>query len=86
MANQRKVFRVREFDQTKNKQDLDSSNVFSILYLESVDSKLHLMRYLMDIMWPTTQSYFHRFFILIEMKFYSLSFLCDVCNEVHEHM
>ena len=25
-------------------------------------------------------------FMFIEMNFYSLSFLCDVCNEVHEHM
>ena len=28
----------------------------------------------------------HLSFIFIEMKFYSLSFLCDVCNEVHEYM
>ena len=31
-------------------------------------------------------SHFHLLFIFIEMKFYSFSFLCDVCNKVHEHM
>ena len=25
-------------------------------------------------------------FMFIEMKIYLLSFLCDVCNEVHEHI
>ena len=40
----------------------------------------------MDIMWPASQSHVHLLFIFIEMNFYSLSFLCDVCNEVHEHM
>ena len=40
----------------------------------------------MGIMWPTSQSHFHPLFIFIEMNFYSLSFLCDVCNDqVHEH-
>ena len=38
------------------------------------------------IMWPSSQSHFHLLFIFIEMNFYSLSFLCDVCNEVHEYM
>ena len=42
--------------------------------------------FLMDIMWPARQSHFHLLFIFIEMKFSSLSFLCDVWNEVHEHM
>ena len=41
---------------------------------------------LMDIMWPASQSHFHLLFIFIEMNFYLLSFLCDVYNEVHEHM
>ena len=41
---------------------------------------------LMDIMWPASQSHFHLSFIFIEMNFHSLSFLCDVCNEVHEHI
>ena len=41
---------------------------------------------LMDIMWPSSQSHFHLSFIFIEMNFHSLSFLSDVCNEVHEHM
>ena len=40
----------------------------------------------MGIMWPESQSHFHLLFIFIEMKFYSLLFLCDVYNEVHEHM
>ena len=40
----------------------------------------------MDFMWPTSQSHFHLLFIFIEINFYSLSFLCDVCNKVHEHM
>ena len=40
----------------------------------------------MDIMWPASQSDFHLLFILIEMNFYLLSFLCNVYNEVHEHM
>ena len=35
------------------------------------------------VMYP---SHFHLLFIFIEMKFYSFSFLCDVCSEVHEHM
>ena len=41
---------------------------------------------IMDIMWPISQSHVHLLFIFIEINFYSLSFLCDVCNEVHEHM
>ena len=41
---------------------------------------------LMDIMWPASQSHFHLLFIFIEMKFYSLSFLCDCCNEVYQHI
>ena len=40
----------------------------------------------MDIMWPGSQSHFHLSFIFIEMNFYSLSFLCDVFNEVHERI
>ena len=40
---------------------------------------------LIDIMWLTSQSHFHLSFIFIEINFYSLSVLCDVCNEVHEH-
>ena len=39
-----------------------------------------------DIMWPASQSHFHLSFIFIKMNFYLLSFLCDVYNEVHEHM
>ena len=35
----------------------------------------------MDIMWHASQSHFHLLFIFIEIKFYSLSFLSDVCNE-----
>ena len=41
---------------------------------------------LMGIMWPASQPHFYLSFIFIEMNFYLLSFLCDVCNEVHEHM
>ena len=40
----------------------------------------------MGIMWLASQSHFRLLFIFIEMNFYSLPFLCDVCNEVHEHM
>ena len=41
---------------------------------------------LMDIMWPISQSHFH-VSCLCSLKFiYLLSFMCDVCNEVHEHM
>ena len=32
----------------------------------------------MDIIWPTSQSYFHLSFILIKMNFYSFLFFCDV--------
>ena len=39
-----------------------------------------------DIMLLVIQLYFHLSFILIEIKFYSFSFLCDVCNEVNEHI
>ena len=39
-----------------------------------------------DIMWLASQSHFHLSFIFIEMNFYSLLFLCDVCNEVHERI
>ena len=42
--------------------------------------------YLMEIMWPTSQSYFHLSFIFIQMNFYLLSFLCEVSNEVHRRM
>ena len=41
---------------------------------------------MMYIVQPTSQSNFYLLFILIEMNFYQLSFLCDVYNEVHEHM
>ena len=48
---------------------------------------MDLLRHMvMDIMWPASQSHVHLLFIFIEINFYSLSFLCDVCNEVHEHM
>ena len=40
----------------------------------------------MDIMWAASQSDFHLSFIFIEMNFYSLSFSCDVCNEVHDQV
>ena len=35
---------------------------------------------LMDIMWHVGQLHFHLLFIFIEMNFYSLPFLCDVCS------
>ena len=41
---------------------------------------------MMDIMWPASQSHFHLLLKFVEMNFDSLSFLCDVYNEVHEHM
>ena len=41
---------------------------------------------LMDILWPASLSLFHLSFILIKMKFYLLSFLCDVCNGVDERI
>ena len=44
------------------------------------------VKVLIGILWPASQSYFHLLFIFIKVDFYSLSFLCDVCNEVHEHM
>ena len=47
---------------------------------------LALPKSIMDIMWRASQSHVHLLFIFIEMNFYSLSFLSDVCNEVHEHM
>ena len=40
----------------------------------------------MDILYLTSESYFQLSFILIEMKFYSLLFLCDVYNKDHEIM
>ena len=40
----------------------------------------------MDIMWTASQSHFRLLIIFIEINFYSLSFLCDVCNEVNEDM
>ena len=40
----------------------------------------------MKIMWPASQSYFYLLFILIEMNFYLLSFLYDVCNKVHDYI
>ena len=39
----------------------------------------------MDVMWHASQLHFHLLFIFIGINFYSLSFLCDVYNEVHEH-
>ena len=38
---------------------------------------------LIDIMWPISQSHFHVSFLCSLNYIYSLSFLCDVCNEVH---
>ena len=43
-------------------------------------------RRVIDIMWPTSQSQFCLSFIFIVTKFYSMSFLCDVCNEVYGHI
>ena len=41
---------------------------------------------MMDIIWPLSQSHFHLLFIFIEMKFFSSLFLCDIYNEIHEHI
>ena len=41
---------------------------------------------LMDSMLRASQSHFHLSFIFIKMNFQSLSLLCDVFNEVHEHI
>ena len=45
----------------------------------------------MDIMWPISQSHFHvscfMYLVYVHLnEIYSFSFLCDVCNEVHEHV
>ena len=40
----------------------------------------------MDVMWPTSQSHFDLLSIFIEINFYSFLFLCDIYNEVHEHV
>ena len=56
----------------------------NITVLEGYDKRKGII--LIYIMWLASQSDIHLLFIFIEMKFYSLSFLCDVCNEVHEHM
>ena len=37
----------------------------------------------MDIMWPIRQSHFHISCLCSLNEIYSLSFLCDVCNEVY---
>ena len=65
-----------------------SKNDYIVYYEQKSkeDSLLECMLIMMDIMWPANQSHFHLSFIFIEMNFCSLSFLCDVCNEVHEHM
>ena len=44
------------------------------------------IKIVMEIMWPANQSCFHHSFIFIEINFYSLSFLCDIWNEVHEQI
>ena len=74
--------RISNVDSQSDEQDLVTLSLQAITW-----HNLHaLMKILMDIMWPESQSDFHLSFIFIEMNFYSLSFLCDVCNEVHEHM
>ena len=66
---------------------LQKSSTF-YLYLSTFMDLIFMtsMSLLMDIMWPTSESHFHLSFIFIEMNFYSLSFLCNVCNEVYEHI
>ena len=62
---------------------------FSVSHATESKPKSHMKAIwfpLMGIMWPASQSHFHLLFIFIEMKFFSLSFLCDVCNEAHEPM
>ena len=60
--------------------------ILSGVTLPSLVEAFNPIKRVMDIMWPTSQSHFHLLFIFIEMKFYLLSFLCDVCNQVHEHI
>ena len=55
-----------------NKPDYDSNDIVNDM--------------IVPVMWPASQSQLHTSFIFIEINFYSLSFLCDVCNKVHEHM
>ena len=42
--------------------------------------------FMMGIMWPTTQSYFHIFFLCLLKSNLFIIILVDVCNEVHEHI
>ena len=39
---------------------------------------------MMDILCHMSQSQFSLSFIFIKMKFYLLSFVCEVCNEVYQ--
>ena len=41
---------------------------------------------MIEIRWPSSQSYFYLLFIFVEINFYLLSFLCDVYNKVYEYM
>ena len=41
---------------------------------------------MIDIMRPTSQSYFYLSFLLIKINFYLLSFLCDIDNDIYDHM
>ena len=40
---------------------------------------------LMNIIWPTCQSHFHVSHFCSLKFIYLFSFVCNVCNEVHEH-
>ena len=63
------------------KCDLQANHVQRYEYPSVVFKKI-----VMNIMWLPSQSHFYLLFIFVKMNFYSLSFLCDVCNEVYEHM
>ena len=40
----------------------------------------------MKIIWPSRQSHFYLLFLFVEIKFYLLLFLCDVCNNIYERL
>ena len=49
--------------------------------------KISLVSDLMDVMWPISQSHFHVYFLcLLKSNLFFISFICDICNKVHEHM
>ena len=64
---------------------------FKIEWIKAMHKDLNILSVticMIDLMWSISQSHFHVscLILFIWNAIYLLSFLCDICNEVHKHM